>query len=315
MATHERFEATLVKKETTYASDPTPGTTDAVRLKDRLWMLLKARHVFENRNDDLVSNSLIAPKIGIPHGSIVDFELPWHARGKGSIYTAADTDIEGSPLLQACGLSVALNSGVLTFSPAESGHASCAMYGYAGGDRAKVVGIRGNWRWPFNAGVQAKMMFAMTGMFLADPDAQSVPSASYDATDAPVAVGCGFTLNPGTSYVPKWSEGEFDLGNKVEPIEDANGADGLAGIEITGREPKFTCTIQKDLLSSFSPRSIYKAVTSTLIDLTVGGTQYNRFALDVNESYIAKDPEPVTYRGFTGWKLTMDVKQIALLAN
>src|SRR3990167_5772778 len=93
------FAATLVKKETTYGVDPTPGTSDGVRLIEPLWGILRPRMIFESRNDDLANNSLVGHKIGQPAGAVMDLELPWHARGKGSAYANADTDVEANPLL------------------------------------------------------------------------------------------------------------------------------------------------------------------------------------------------------------------------
>ena len=317
MADPIRFEALWAKKESSYGVDAVPVATDAVRIKRRLFPEIKIRYVFPNRRDDIVSNSLIVPKPGVPVGRIVEFEIPWEIKGKGSAY-AASTDIEGDPLLQACGMAVAVDatpsSEKLTYSLAESAHASCTLYGFAGGMRYIILGTRGNVSWPITAGEQGELVFMMKGLLVADPTTVAVPASTYDSSLAPAAVGCGFTLDPGSPYTPVFDKCAFDLGNEVDPVEDGNGTDGLNEIAIIARDnPRFTVTVRKELLSTYDPVALQKAVTSHLIDLTLGGTQYNRLKLDVNESYIGEAPQPYEYKKSAGWDLAFDVKQAVLV--
>jgi hypothetical protein len=309
-----RVEGLRIKKESSYGVDPTP--TIDVRAKARIWPSLKPRFQFANRRDDTASGTWIVPKPGVPKGGLMDIEILWELKGKGSAY-AASTDLEADPLFQACGLSVAVvttgGSETVTYTPVETGIASCTIYAYAGGLLYILTGCRGNVIWPLTAGEQGEIRFVMTGMLVNDPATTAIPSASYNTFLPPAAVGCAFTLNGGSSYTPNWMKGAFDLGNDVQVIEDGSGTDGLAGIEIVGRMPKWTCTIRKDSLTSYNPRSLYKAVTSHTIALTLGSAQYNRLKLAVTESYLADEGKPVEYRGFAGYDLTYDIKAGTLL--
>lgn len=307
-----RVEALLVKKESSYGVDVTPGVTDAVRITARLFPLLKTRFLFDNRRDDATTGGLISAKRGIVKGGLVDLDIPWEIKGKGSAY-ALSTDIEADPLIQACGFSVAVDvtgaAEKLTYAPVDTGHASCTIYAYAGGQLYKILGCRGNMKWPVKAGEQGVMNFAMTGMLAADPTTVSVPSATYDSSLPPAAVGMAFTLNAGSPYTPVMSDSEFNIANGVEPEEDANSADGISQIKIFSRlNPLFTCTIKKDPLATYDPRARLKAVTSHTIAQTLGATQYNRAKLAVSESYLTTDPVPVEYKGDAGWQLSFDVK-------
>lgn len=308
-----RVEALLVKKETSYGVDPTPGVTDAVRITERLFPLLKAADLFENDRADVVSGGLISVKPGIVKGGYVDIDIPWELKGKGSAY-ALSTDIEADPLIQACGFSVAVvttpSSEKLTYTFVDTGHASCFMYAYAGGLLWKLSGARGNFVWDIEAGKNAKMIFKMRAMLASDPTTVSVPTPTYDASQSPAAVGCGFTLDPGTPYTPTWNKASFDAGNGVELVEDGNATDGIAAAEITERgNPQFMCTIRKDPLATYNPFALLKAVTSHTIALTQGGTQYNRVKLASSEAYLAKKPEPIDYFKSAGWNLSFAVKQ------
>lgn len=318
MATSLRLEAVAVRSESTYGVDPTPGATHAVRMIGRIWPALRRRHQFPNRRDDSVSGSLIPPKRGVAKGRLVDLELVWEMKGKGSAYAAED-DIEGNPLLKACGLAVAVSttggSESLTYTPADTGHGSCTIYGYAGGELVIIRGCRGNVRWPIRAGNNGTMIFSMTGMLISDPATTALLSATYDSQLPPAAVGMAFTLNPGVSYSPDLLDAELDLGNDVQIIEDGNGSDGLQGVEIPGRVPMFNCTIRQDVLASYNPAALFAAVTSHLIDWTLGGTQYNRFKLDINEAYLDAEPDHVDYAGFAGYRLSFGVHQLSLIAD
>ena len=319
MPTPIAIRGLLAKVEGTYGTDPTPTNTDnGVRIVGPLWPDLRITRVFDNMRDDVVSGTLIAPKPGVPRGRVVDFDLSVEFKGKASAY-AAITDLECTPLLQACGLSVAVDTTggaeTITASLADTSHSSCTVWAYSGADVYKIVGCRGNLVWSINAGQNAQLTFRMRGMMVTDPAAAALPTITYDSATVPSAVGMSFTLHPGASYSPDVRVMEFDLGNRVETIEDANGTDGLQGIEIPMRDPKFTCEIRKDALTSWDPAALRAAVTSHLIDLTLGSAQYNRLKLDVNESYLIADPTPIDYKGFNGWGLTFGVKTVSLVAD
>lgn len=317
MATPLRLHALAAKKESSYGTDPTPTATDnAVRVNGPLWSTLQVTHQYANLREDAASGGITPVRPGTPKGRIVNLEIAWEAKGGGSAY-AASTDIEADPLFQACGYSVAVdtteNAEKVTYTPADTGHASCTIYAWAGGDLYKIVGCRGNLRWPVSAGENGVIFFSMTGMLVANPAAAALPSATYNASLPPAAVGMSFTIDAGSSYTPDLLSCEFNLGNVVEVIADGNATDGIHGIEIPERDPVFTCTIRKDALTSYNPWSLHAAGTSHTIDQTLGGTQYNRLKLDVDESYLGAAPGHVDYQNFAGFSLDLRVKDHVLI--
>lgn len=319
MPTSLRLHALLVKKEGTYGVDPTPGTGDGVRIStpDGLWPLLRPVHHWPNHRNDAASNSLVPVKPGVPVGRFVEIEIPWEMKGKGSAY-AAEGDIEANPLLQACGLSVAVDvtggAEKITYTMADTGHAGATLYGYAGALRYIVTGCRGNLVWPLRAGENANWPFRMMGMLSANPTTQAVPSATYDSSLPPVGKAAAFTINPGASWSPDVLEAEFTIGNEPQIVEDASAADGINEISLeAGRDPRLTCTVRKDALTDYDPSALLTAVTSHLIDWTHGQSQYNRAKLDINESYLLNEPEPVNYRGFAGYRITYGVKTFSII--
>lgn len=316
-----RFEALWVKTEGTYGVDAVPVLTDAVRFRDRLWPTMKPRHVFPNLRRDSVSHSLLTIAPGTPRGRVVDVEIPWEVKGKGSAYVLS-TDVEGDPLIQSCGMGVVVSttggSEKLTYTLAESGHKSCTIYGYAGGIRYIILGSRGNLIWEGKPGEDGVVKFVMTGLLVSDPATQSVPASTYDASLPPNAIGMGFSLNPGSPYTPRFGGWELNLGNEVDVVEDANGTDGLAEIRIMGREnpgPQFKCTIEKDLLATYNPEALLNSRTSHAIAMALGATQYNRFKLSVASAYITEDPGHVEYlsKRSAGWELVFDLKDVSLI--
>ncbi len=309
----------LAKVESTYGTDPTPTAADnGVRIVGPLWPELRVRREFENLREDVVSGTLIPVKPGNAKGRVVEFDVTWEFKGKGSAY-ALSTDLEADPLFRACGFSVAVvttgGSESITYTPADTAHESCTIYGFTGGNRYIIRGCRGNLIWTVNAGQNAMLTFRMIGMLIADPTAVALPAITYDASNVPAAVGMGFDLQVGGSYNPDLRTCEFDLGNRLEIIEDGNGTDGLQGIEIPERNPQFTCEIRQDALATYDPEALRTALTSHLVDYTLGSAQYNRLKLNVDESYLVADPEPIDYKGFNGWGITLGVKTVTLIAD
>lgn len=314
MPTALRIEALAAKLESTYATDAVPdASTDAVRGSERMWTLLNVDHAFPNRRDDVVNNSLRPAPPAARKGRFVTFELPWELRGAGSAYAAA-SDIEADPILQACGLSAAVDTTAdaetVTYTPADTGHASATIYLWAGGSLYKIVGCRSDWRWPITAGENGIFRFPVSGLLLEDPAPAAAPTASYLAELPPAAVGVGLTLD---SWTPQFRSAEFNLGADVQQIEDGNASDGLHGYEIPAMDPEFTAEVRAgDLSSDYDPYALAEAGTKGTIDLTIGDTQYNRAKLDVDDAY-PRVPGHIEYNQFAGWNLRYEVTDFSLI--
>lgn len=322
MPTPLRLEALLVKPEASYGVDATPGATDALRMVgERLWTAVAPEHVFPNDRDDVMNNSLTPLPGGIPRGRVMPIRGPWEVKGKGSAY-AVEGDLEANPWFKACGFSVAVDttggSEKVTYTPADTGHGSACAYAYAGGQRYKPLGIRGDFVWKGEAGKLGRIDFDMRGLLATDPDTQSVPSATFDSSTPPAAIGVGLSLNPGSAWTPEaLGNWEFQLGNRVETIEDAQAADGLSSIEIVERKPRLIIEVRQEALATYNPYSLLAAKTNHTASLTLGQAQYNRLKLPITQMCLLKEPENIDYmgRGFAGWRLTYEVQAFTIVAD
>jgi hypothetical protein len=116
-----------------------------------------------------------------------------------------------------------------------------------------------------------------------------------------------------SGWSPEVQEAEFDLGNEVLTIRDANAAEAIGAIEIPERTSRANFTGRSVALATYNPHTINRNATLQTLDWTLGGTQYNRLKLDVNEMYLEDDPEHVDVEKFAGWRLNYRVHQSALV--
>src|SRR5437879_3052173 len=121
-----RLDGLLAKDEgSSYGTDAVPvAGTDGLRLSDRLWQRLRTYYLFENLRDDAASGSLIPLPPAAAAGLVAEIDVGWEARGRGSVYSGANTIEAGAHALHgACGWPGTFNAGPVTwtYAPITSG--------------------------------------------------------------------------------------------------------------------------------------------------------------------------------------------------
>lgn len=314
MPTPIRLDGLLAKIEGTYGVDSVPVVgTDGVRVSERVWSSLRMEYAFPNERTEVATGGLgPAPPAGA-RGRIVTLEIAWEGRGAGAAYSASVLP-EADPLLRACGMSRAddFTGGLekVTYSRADTSHASCTIYAYAGGLLFKIVGCRGNVRWPINAGQIGVMRFAMQGILVADPATTALPAITYDAVLPPPAVSMGLAIS---SWTPDVVTGEFNQASQISRLDSGNAAEGVGEFAIAHmQETAFNLTARSVPLATYDPYTVRKNSTPQTVDLTLGSAQYNRVKLDVNDARLRTIEHPED-QGFTAWDLSYFLLDFAVI--
>lgn len=305
-----RLDALLAKIEGTYGTDAVPvAADDGVRLSERVWSNLRIEHAFDGDRRDVTNSSAIVEAQPAPRiGRTATLEIAWDARGAGATYVS--NDHEAHALMRACGLTATLATDEYNYTIADSGYDSVTLYAYAGGSLYKIVGTRGNMRWPITAGGLGTMRFVMQGT-VTDISTAALPSVTYDATLPQPAAGMTFTLG---AWSPDVYDAEFDLGAQVQRLDSVQDTEGIDEFDIAQFEPTLRVNARSVALGTFDPYSDARTPTARAVAVILGATgSYNSFELADAAGYVM-DPEHPEDQGMTAWSLTYRLSDPTLTA-
>ncbi len=309
----DRLDGLLAKIESAYATDSVPvAATDGVLVDERLWSPSNPTHAFENTREDAASGSLFSLFPAVPRGRIIEFDITWDARGAGAAYSASVLP-EADPLLRACGLlrvdDFTGGSENVSYAPRDTGHESCSIYVFAGGVRYRIVGVRGVLRIPVSAGGQSRMVFAMQGIVLSNPDTVTLPSITYDSTIAPPSVSMG--LSVGGIWSPDAFTFELAGGQDIQRLDGVNDAEGIQEFAIVGFDPIATINARTTVLATYDPYADLRARTTRTIVINTGTVQYNKWDISITDAYV-RDPAHSVNNGVVAWDLEYILQDYAL---
>ncbi len=305
MSLQLRLDGALAKIESAYATDAAPvAGTDGVRIAERVWNSLTLEDEWLNQREDVATGTLdhLGPAPAVGRKATIDMVL--EVRGPGA--RISETVLpEANALIQACGYGLTVDdttdSELATYVPVDTGYASATIWAYAAGWLYKIVGCRGNMKIELRAGQIVRFRFQMQGIVAADPASASLPQITYDAVIPPAAKGIALTIDgTGSAWSPDVRTMDFDTGNRVELIDDANAPDGIDSFDFGPR--KSMLTVETRTSTSYDPYTEHTDAVQQAIDFLVGADQYNQFALDINGAYHDKKPDKIDYKGFTGWR-------------
>ncbi len=312
----DRLDGLLAKKEVTYALDPVPtAALDGVRVTERVWEAVGPTHAFENLQDDVASGTLFPIAPAQPRGRMQDFTITWDARGAGAAYSVTVLP-EADPLLQACGLvrvdDFAVSAENVTYSPADTGHASCTVYAYAGGVLYIYVGCRGRLRIPISAGGLARFVFEMQGIMTAVPVTTVLPAVTYDSVTAPPSVNMALTVG---AWSPESFSLELDGGQSIERLDSVNAAEGIETFEIVSfEEAAMAIQARTTVLATYNPYADVRARTSRAIAIQAGTVQYDKWDVAVLNAY-ANDPNHTVNNAVVAWDVGYKLLDYAIRFN
>ena len=294
LLTVEGIEA---KREGTYNVDPSPATSDGVRLARNMWSNLDPDYNWENDRSNVVNGSLIPPVAALPRGRMAKLELFVEVKGAGS-----DVPPEAAELLVACGLPEFDGVSLWTYGPLTTGvKGSCTIYAYTGGLLFKVSGCRGRVRLELVAGELAVLHFTMYGIPSADPATTALAGITYDSTEPIAAVTSTFTIG---SWTPDLLSATLDLiGKDPELLASATAADGIQMFDFGDSDPSLDALVRKVPLATYDPYADRKARTSRTLVMTLGpAVAFNRLKILGATVQVMKHP-PGDSQGFVNWSL------------
>lgn len=183
---------------------------------------------------------------------------------------------EIEPLLLCCGMKVDTGtSGERKFIPTSerSEQKTATIYFYKDGQLRKLLGCRGSFKVECNVGQIPKITFTIRGLFNLPVDSSNPGTVTTSDMTPAVCTSMGFKVD---TYTPLGVTSlGLDLGATLSRRMDVNAAEGVAGIEITGRRPTGSFDPEADTLVNFNPYTAWKDATPAELSATLGSVAGN----------------------------------------
>jgi len=254
----------LAKVESAYGTDPTPSNSaDAIIAYD----------IEVSPETDAIEREDISPsmsrlkELGGKRRCKISFEC--EIRGSG----AAGTAPKGlSGIMKAAGhAETVVASTSVTYALRSSSFESCTIWVYMDGLLVKITGVVGSTEFSFVAGQTAKIKFEGSGLYNTPTDA-AVASPTFDTT---VPVVCKNLTATFDSYAAVIRELTLKTNNKIAERANLASIHGIAGFDITGRNPEGEIIIDAVLLATKNFYTKFEADTVQALSLVLGGTAGN----------------------------------------
>lgn len=269
-----RREVLLIKVESTYNTDPTPGATDAVLISNPSWTTEGAR---------MVDRENIKTTIGKDQqlfgGALRAISFDMEIKGSGTAGVAPEMDA----VLKACGFDDTVDPGVsITYTPVSTDFESVTIYYYQDGILHKITGARGNVSFNLETGGRGIASFTFTGHDAGTTDT-AIASPTYDSTVPPVVISVPFSIGGYSAIINALSA---DMGNAIATPADISATDGYSEVYITGRDvngsfdPEMTLVATKDWIGDWEA-----GTTGALATGVIGSTAGNRYSVSMPVVY------------------------------
>ena len=239
MALLTRKRVILIEAESSYATDPNPGATDVVLVRDLS---------ITPQSSDVVNRDVVRPFLGASEqllaNTSVEVSFSVELAGSG----AAGTAPRYGAALKACGLSETVSSGTsVTYAPVSSSFSSVTIHYNTDGVRHKVTGARGTVVLNASVGEIPSLDFTFTGIYNA-PDDSALPSVTYGNQATPLVFKNGNTTSfQLLSFSAALMSLSMDLGNSTVYRELVG---GTKEVIITDRAASGSVSIEAVALSS-----------------------------------------------------------------
>jgi len=239
MALLTRKRVILIEAESSYGTDPNPGATDVVLVRDLS---------ITPQSSDVVNRDVVRPFLGASEqllaNTSVEVSFSVELAGSG----AAGTAPRYGAALKACGLSETVSSGTsVTYAPVSSSFSSITIHYNTDGVRHKVTGARGTVVLNASVGEIPSLDFTFTGIYNA-PDDSALPSVTYGNQATPLVFKNGNTTSfQLLSFSAALMSLSMDLGNSTVYRELVG---GTKEVIITDRAASGSVSIEAVALSS-----------------------------------------------------------------
>ena len=234
-----RKRVILIEAESSYGTDPNPGATDVVLVRDLS---------ITPQSSDVVNRDVVRPFLGASEQLLANTsdEVSFSVELAGS--GAAGTAPAYGAALKACGLSETVSSGTsVTYAPVSSSFSSVTIHYNTDGVRHKVTGARGTVVLNASVGEIPSLDFTFTGIYNA-PDDSALPSVTYGNQATPLVFKNGNTTSfQLLSFSAALMSLSMDLGNTTVYRELVG---GTKEVLITDRAASGSVSIEAVALSS-----------------------------------------------------------------
>lgn len=294
----------LAKVETTEGTDATPSvTTDGIQILEPLEA--GGEPAFKHPRAKLAVGAAIQASSPLtPKGFKGSWSSNVHVRGarSGAAFSASNLP-EIDPFLQSAGFAAALvttaGAETVTYTPAATGLKSHTEYYYVDGRLKKLLGAKSDIDFSFDAGGPLMAALKRVGLYQPPTDVAvpSVVSTTYGGNVAPVADNIALGINFGANYaagiIRKFG---LNLANQIAQRPNANAVGGLSPDRVRSRAPKFTLTLEDELLAAIDLEGLRLSNTPGSLTFTIGGTQYNKIQVTLPNVRI-EDVKPSSDNG------------------
>ena len=239
MALLTRKRVILIEAESSYGTDPTPGASDVVLVRDLS---------ITPQSSDVVNRDVVRPFLGASEqllaNTSVEVSFSVELAGSG---TRGQAPRFGAAL-KGCGLSETVSSGTsVTYAPVSSSFSSVTIHYNTDGVRHKVTGARGTVVLNASVGEIPSLDFTFTGIYNA-PDDSALPSVTYGDQATPLVFKNGNTTSfQLLSFSAALMSLSMDLGNTTVYRELVG---GTKEVLITDRAANGSVSIEAVALSS-----------------------------------------------------------------
>lgn len=268
-------EVIYAKTESTYGTDSTPTTTDAILVRNVDFTSEGLR-----QNDRAAIRASIGQLQTVYGGMLKRITFECEVKGSGTAGSAPEI----GPLIEACGFDETIVGGTsATYVPESATHESVTIYYFEGGRKRHILtGCRGNMTLRLEAGGILIAVFEFVGHF-SEPTDQSLPSPTYDTTVPRAGLGMTVSINGVTAIVAKsW---EWNLNNTISMTGSLAASDGYAEVQITKRDVKGQIVIESELDSVIDVDALISAGTRfAFASGTLGSVAGNRVVVSTPAS-------------------------------
>jgi len=292
----ERNQLLLAKVESTYGTDATPVASANATLTFPVGTNLDIAVIQQNS----VRASISASKKRLGR-KMVNFNISCDLKGSG----AAGTPPEVGALLQACGFAETISAGVkVDYKPVSSAASmkSVTIYFYYDGRVRKAVGCMGNVSITCPPGETPRLSFTMRGKLASDGDASLPAGSVFQSTVAVVVESAGMSFGSFNAAVVR-SFG-FESGNNLVDRSDINSAEGISGVFLTERDPKWNASVEATPEATKAWVGNLTARTEEAIDVTLGTVAGNIVTITMPKCVIDGGTDPQSDNGMVVFNLS-----------
>lgn len=291
-----RNQVLLVKTETTYGVDAAPVAS----ANSTLVFPVDYNPDVQALEYGVVRASISAEKKRLGR-KIATFTIKAPLKGAG----AAGTAPEIAPLIKACAMGETVNAGTdVQYKPvsASASMKSVTIYWYYDGRVVKAIGCMGNFSIDMPPGGYPTITFNMRGKLVSDSDASLPTSMSYQTTEPVIVESAGVSFGSFNDAVVKSMS--FDSGNSVSDRTDVNSAEGVKGVSVTARNPKFSATVEATTEAVKAWWGNFTGRVEETVDITIGTVAGNIVTAAIPKFALENGMKPTEAEGFFVYPLS-----------